>query len=310
LHWYFCSIYSGNIFHLENKHSHQYYSSKNLKIAFFLNLGFSIFEFIGGLYVNSIAIVSDAVHDLGDSLSLGISWYLDNKSKKGANDKFSYGYKRFSLLGALINSLVLLTGSSYVIYEAVKRLIKPEHSDAQGMILFAIVGVTVNGYCTWKVSKGSSINERVVSLHLLEDVLGWVAVLIVSIVLYYYDNHYLDPVLSLLITLYILSNIFKRIKEIFVVFLQGVPKNIDLNTIKKSIQDLDNVASLHHAHLWSQDGKDLVFTTHIKLSNVKDFKQILTVKKKVKEILKNYKFQHYTIEMELDIETCELSNGN
>ena len=115
---------------MSQNHSHHHHSSKNLKIAFFLNLGFTIFEFISGLYVNSIAIVSDAVHDLGDSLSLGISWYLDHKSKKGANSKFSYGYKRFSLLGALINSIVLLIGSTYVIYEAVKRLMEPEHSDA------------------------------------------------------------------------------------------------------------------------------------------------------------------------------------
>ncbi|NJB37808.1 cation diffusion facilitator family transporter [Croceivirga sp. JEA036] len=295
---------------MSHNHSHHQHSSKNLKIAFFLNLGFTVFEFIGGLYVNSIAIVSDAVHDLGDSLSLGTSWYLDQKSKKGANNKFSYGYKRFSLLGALINSIVLLIGSTYVIYEAVKRLIEPEHSDAQGMILFAIVGVAVNGYGAWKVSKGTSMNERVVSLHLLEDVLGWVAVLIVSIVLYFYDNNYLDPALSLLITLYILFNVFKRLKETLFVFLQGVPKDIDLDAIKNSVLQLDNVASLHHTHLWSQEGENHVFTTHIKLKNITEFDQILTVKKEVKNILQEYKFHHYTIETELDAETCELNDDN
>ncbi|TKD65164.1 cation diffusion facilitator family transporter [Flavobacterium sp. ASW18X] len=295
---------------MSHNHSHRQHSSKNLKIAFFLNLGFTVFEFIGGLYVNSIAIVSDAVHDLGDSLSLGTSWYLDQKSKKGANNKFSYGYKRFSLLGALINSIVLLIGSTYVIYEAVKRLIEPEHSDAQGMILFAIVGVAVNGYGAWKVSKGTSMNERVVSLHLLEDVLGWVAVLIVSIVLYFYDNNYLDPALSLLITLYILFNVFKRLKETLFVFLQGVPKDIDLDAIKNSVLQLDNVASLHHTHLWSQEGENHVFTTHIKLKNITEFDQILTVKKEVKYILQEYKFHHYTIETELDAETCELNDDN
>lgn len=295
---------------MSHNHSRHQHSSKNLKIAFFLNLGFTIFEFIGGLYVNSIAIVSDAVHDLGDSLSLGTSWYLDHKSKKGANNKFSYGYKRFSLLGALINSMLLLIGSIYVIYEAVKRLMEPEHSDAQGMILFAIVGVAVNGYGAWKVSKGTSMNERVVSLHLLEDVLGWVAVLIVSIVLYFYDIHYLDPALSLLITLYILFNVFKRLKETLFVFLQGVPKDIDLNAIKNSVLQLDNVASLHHTHLWSQEGENHVFTTHIKLKNITEFDQILTVKKEVKNILQEYKFHHYTIETELDAETCELNDDN
>lgn len=162
-------------------HHHHHTSSDNLRFAFFLNLGFTVLEFIGGLYVNSIAIISDAVHDLGDSLSLGTSWYLERKSKKGPNTQFSYGYGRFSLLGALINSLVLIGGSIYVVYEAVGRILEPEYSDAQGMMVFAIIGVVVNGYAAWKVSKGKTMNEKVVSWHLLEDVLGWVAVLSPSI---------------------------------------------------------------------------------------------------------------------------------
>jgi cobalt-zinc-cadmium efflux system protein len=258
--------------------------------------------------VNSIAIISDAVHDLGDSLSLGTSWYLEHKSKQGADSKFSYGYKRFSLLGALINSLVLLGGSVYVIFEAIKRLMEPEHSDAQGMIIFAIIGVAVNGYAAWKVSKGKSMNEKIVSLHLLEDVFGWVSVLVVAIILYFYDNHYLDPTLSLLITLYILYNVFKRLKETLFVFLQGVPKDINLKEIKEKILKLENVASLHHTHLWSQEGEHHVFTTHLKLKDISNFDQILTTKQNVKELLTDYDFHHYTIETELDNESCSLNS--
>ncbi|MFV0269668.1 MAG: cation diffusion facilitator family transporter, partial [Draconibacterium sp.] len=157
--------------HHHHEHNH---SGKKLKVAFFLNLGFTVFEIFGGLYVNSVAILSDAIHDLGDSLSLGTAWYLDKKSKKGADSKFSFGYVRFSLLGALINSLVLIGGSVYVIYEAVGRILEPEHSDAGGMIVFALIGIAVNGYAAWKMSGGSSLNEKVVSWHLMEDVLGWV----------------------------------------------------------------------------------------------------------------------------------------
>src|SRR5690606_7238014 len=149
-------------------------SGKNLKLAFFLNLGFTIFEIIGGFYVNSVAIISDALHDLGDSLSLGTAWYLQKKSHQGKDSRFSFGYKRFSLLGALINSLVLIGGSIFVIYQAVLRIIEPEASDAQGMIIFAIVGVAVNGFAAYKLSGGTSMNEKVVSWHLLEDVLGWI----------------------------------------------------------------------------------------------------------------------------------------
>ena len=145
-------------------------AGKNLKIAFFLNVGFTILEFIGGIYVNSIAIISDALHDLGDSFSLGMAWYLNKKSKQEANNKYTFGYSRFSLLGALINSVILIAGSIYVISEALGRILEPQHSDAQGMIVFAIIGIAVNGYAAWKVSKGKSLNERVVSWHLLEDV--------------------------------------------------------------------------------------------------------------------------------------------
>lgn len=289
-------------------HSHNHSNSnKNLKLAFFLNVGFTILELIGGYYVNSIAIISDAIHDLGDSLSLGTAWYLDNKSKQEANKEFSFGYARFSLLGALVNSLVLIGGSIYVIYEAIGRILKPEHSDANGMIVFAIIGVAVNGYAAWKMSGGKSLNEKVVSWHLLEDVLGWVAVLIVSIILKFKDIHYLDPALSLLITAYILWGVTQRLKETLYVFLQGVPKEIDLLKIEQELRKIETIDSLHHTHIWSLEGEHHVFTTHVKLKNIDSFAQIIDTKSKIKEYIKDYDFQHFTIEIELDEETCELA---
>jgi len=287
-------------------HHHHNQSGKNLKIAFFLNLGFTILEFFGGIYVNSVAIMSDAVHDLGDSLSLGTAWYLDKKSHKEADDKYSFGYKRFSLLGALINSIVLIGGSIYVISEAIGRLFEPQPSDAQGMIVFAIIGVLVNGYAAWKLSSGNSLNEKTVSWHLMEDVLGWVAVLIVAIVLNFTDNQYLDPALSILITLYILYNVVLRLKETLYIFLQGVPKEIKTEKIKKDILKINNVASLHHTHIWSLEGENHVFSAHIKLKNISDFEELINIKKQVKSVLKDYHFDHYTIETELDSETCDL----
>ncbi|WP_424494309.1 cation diffusion facilitator family transporter [Salinimicrobium sp. GXAS 041] len=290
---------------MPHNHDH-HHSGKNLKLAFFLNLIFTIFEIIGGLYVNSVAILSDAIHDLGDSLSLGTSWYLQKKSEKSGNNKFSFGYKRFSLLGALINSIVLIGGSVYVVIEAVKRIMAPEPSDAQGMVIFAIVGVAVNGYAAYKLSGGKSMNEKVVSLHLLEDVLGWVAVLVVAIILLFTDLYILDPILSLLITIYILWGVFNRLKETLFIFLQGVPKDINLKELKDRLLTVDNISSLHHTHVWSQEGDSHVFTTHIKLKNIHSFQQLLDVKKEVKKRLKDYHFDHYTIETELDTETCEL----
>ena len=257
--------------------------------------------------MNSVAIMSDAIHDLGDSLSLGTAWYLDNKSKQEYDEKFSFGYSRFSLLGALINSIVLIAGSIFVIYEAVGRILNPEHSDASGMIVFAVIGVLVNGYAAWKMSGGKSLNEKVVSWHLLEDVLGWVAVLIVGIVLKFKDIHYLDPALSLVITAYILWGVIRRLRETLFVFLQGVPNEIDLKEIEKEILAIDKVQSVHHLHVWSLEGENHVFTSHIKLKNIDSFDQIKRVKEEVYSVLKRYRFEHYTIQTELDTESCDLA---
>ncbi len=290
-------------------HHDHHHSSNNIKVAFFLNFAFTILEIIGGLYVNSIAIISDAIHDLGDTISLGTSWYLEEKSYKKSDNKFSFGYKRFSLLGALINSVILIVGSLYVINEAVGRILEPEHTDAKGMIFFAVIGVLVNGYAAWKLSGGKTMNEKVASWHLVEDVLGWVAVLVVAIILNFKDIHYLDPALSLLITIYILWNVIIRLKQTLFIFLQGVPEELDINEIESKILNIDFVNSIHHMHIWSLEGEHNVFTAHIKIddnSNLNDFKK---VKSDVKNILKKYKFEHYTVEVEFNDENCDLDDN-
>jgi cobalt-zinc-cadmium efflux system protein len=288
-------------------HTHDHsHSSKNLKAAFFINLFFTIFEFFGGIYVNSVSIVSDAVHDLGDSLSLGTAWYLQEKSKKEANSKFSFGYRRLSLLGALINSVVLILGSIYVVSEAAQRIVQPESSDAKGMLIFALIGIAVNGYAAWKLSSGKTLNERVVSWHMLEDVLGWVAVLIVSIVLLFKDIPYLDPALSLLITAYILWNAQKRLRETLHLFLQGKPIDVDQAKIEQELVAVEHVDSVHHTHIWSLDGEHHVFTTHVKLKKIDTVELLLKIKNDLKDVLQKYPFEHYTIETEVDQEDCGL----
>jgi cobalt-zinc-cadmium efflux system protein len=287
-------------------HHHHHDSSGNIRLAFFLNLGFTILEIFGGLWTNSVAILSDALHDLGDSLSLGLAWYLDRKSKESANEKYTFGYRRFSLLGALVNSIILITGSVFIIIEGVERIMNPQSSDAMGMVVFAIIGVTVNGYAAWKMSSGKTLNEKVVSWHLLEDVLGWVAVLVVAIVLLFKDILYLDPALSIVITLYVLWNVVKRLKETLHLFLQGVPSDIPIEEIKNRILAVANVKSMHHTHVWSLEGEHHVFTSHICLKEIDHFDQILQTKSAIKEILRAYPFSHYTLETELDHESCEL----
>jgi len=290
---------------MAHDHTHEHdHSRGNIKLAFFLNLCFTFVEFFGGIYVNSVAIISDALHDLGDSLSLGLAWYLDNKSRKTADSSFTFGYTRFSLLGALINSLVLIAGSVFIVNEAVARILSPEQTNAEGMFLFAILGVTVNGYAAWKVSHGKTLNERVISWHLLEDVLGWVAVLIVSVILMFRDILYLDPALSLLITIYILWNVVKRLKETLYLFLQGRPSDVSIDELRKKFLTLNFVEETDHLHIWSLDGEHHVITAHLHVSDMNDISDLFAAKKEIRELLKPYHFSHSTIEIEWDDDMC------
>jgi len=205
---------------------HNHERQENIKVAFLLNLTFTIFEIVGGLWTNSMAILTDALHDLGDSISLGVSWYLEKYSEKGPDQKFSYGYARFSLLGALISSVVLLSGSVLIITRAIPRIIQPEAVNPKEIVdYFLLLGIVIKRNSCFKIKKGTSLNEKVVSWHLIEDVLGWIVVLIISVVLIFLDLPVLDPIFSLLITIYVLYNVVKNLKEILNIFLQGVPKN-------------------------------------------------------------------------------------
>ncbi|MCB1157324.1 MAG: cation transporter [Leptospiraceae bacterium] len=287
-----------------HEHEHSNDSIKNLKIAFFLNFSFTIFEIFGGLYTNSIAILSDALHDFGDSLSLGLSILLEKKSKKAGNFRFSFGYQRFSLLGALINSIILLIGSVLIISEAIPRILSPEKSNARGMLGFAIAGILINGLAVLRLSSSHSINQRVAMWHLLEDVLGWIAVLIVSIVLLFKDIPILDPVLSILITIYVLYNVLKNLKETLHIFLQGVPEEIDLENLEDELKKLDRIKSVHSLNLWSLDGVKHVFSVHLLVEKLEGISDIILIKKQVKDLLLKSSIHHATIEIEFLDEAC------
>ncbi|NVK52066.1 MAG: cation transporter [Flavobacteriaceae bacterium] len=296
---------------MEHHHGHNH-TTENIKTAFFLNLAFTIIEFIGGFFTNSLAIMSDAIHDLGDSLSLGMSWYFQKLSNKKANKKFSYGYGRFSLLGAILNSIVLLVGSIFIILEAIPRLLKPEEADAFGMMWLAILGIIVNGAAVLKLKKGSSINERVVSLHLLEDVLGWTAVLIASIIMQFWNVPILDPILSLLIAVYILFNVFKNIKESFRIILQGVPVEVSQNDIRTYLLSLDNVVDVHDCHVWTMDGEFHIATIHLIVNESNyTWQQAKRIKQRVKKDLHDtFNVEHVTIEIETISEDCAYIDCN
>jgi cobalt-zinc-cadmium efflux system protein len=287
-------------------HSH-HHAEGNVKVAFFLNLSFTIIEIIGGLYTNSLAIISDSLHDLGDSLSLGLSWYFQRLSKKGRTKRFSYGYKRFSLLGAIINSIVLVVGSIFILTKAIPELFDPEETNVEGMFYLAILGIVVNGAAVLKLRKGKSLNEKVVSLHLLEDVLGWVAVLIGSIIMMLIDAPFIDPLLSVLISIFVLFNVYKSLKQSLQVVLQGIPSDVSIDTIREKLKSITQITNLHDCHVWSMDGQYNVLTMHLQLDKDYKLSEQAKLKKTARSILKNESIHHITIELEQQGEPCELN---
>ena len=291
-------------------HAHRHEdSAKNISIAFALNLGFTLFEIFGAIWTNSLAILSDAVHDLGDSLSLGLAWYLENLSKREQDVRFSYGYRRFSLLGAFLNTTILIGGSLLVLVRAVPRLLRPETTNAQGMVIFSIIGILVNGAAVLRLKGDRSLNSRTVAWHLLEDVLGWVALLAVSVTLLFTDWYILDPILSIILTTYILYNTVRNLRQTAAVFLQAVPEDIELNKIDKALSGIDQVLSTHHTHVWSLDGEHHVLTTHVVVNEDTPIDDLVCIRQDVRDTIQAWGFSHSTVEFEFGEEDCGMQVG-
>jgi cobalt-zinc-cadmium efflux system protein len=289
----------------DHHHAHGDHSTSKIRIAFFINLGFSVIELIGGLYTNSMAILSDALHDLGDSMSLGVSWYFQKVARKGRDREFSYGYRRFSVLGAVINSLVLVVGSILILTEAIPRLFNPATPDAQGMIYLAIGGILANGLAAYKLHGGHSLNERAVYLHLLEDVLGWVATLIAALIMLYQDWPIVDSLLAIFISLFILFNVYKNLKKALKIILQGTPEEINPKRIDELLRAIPKVISTHDCHIWSMDGQYHILSIHLVVEKYNELQELSEIKQKAKDLLKKEHIDHATIEFETEDEKCD-----
>lgn len=292
-----------------HQHVHSHHKDENanrIGMAFFLNAGFTIIEFVGGWLTNSTAIMADAVHDLGDSLSIGGAWILNNLGRKSADSEFTYGYRRLTLFGALINGLVLIAGSIWVLSEAIPRLANPVMPVSEGMLALAILGVTVNGIAAYRLSKGNTLNEKVLNWHLLEDMLGWLAVLIISIILQFANWPILDPLLSVGFTLFILFNVIRNLWVTGKLFFQAVPDKALHEDIRRTLLGIDGVGEIHHQHLWSLDGEHHVLTAHIVVDHDDGFDsdKYCTIKQSIAWAIEQYPLAHTTIEIELKQEFC------
>lgn len=282
-------------------HNHNHGNAeKNIAVAFVLNCFFVVVELVGGVLTNSIAILSDALHDFGDCLSLGIAWGLQKKADKKRDNKYSYGYKRFSLLGTVFLSGVLAVSSVIVIIEAVKRLAAPQPVDAHGMLWIAVFGIVINGAAALRLKKGDSLTERAVFLHIMEDVLGWVAVLLVSFAMIFVNVPVLDPLLSIAISVWVLVNVYRNMRDTFRILLQAVPDGVDLREVTKEIESIDGVCSIHDLHIWTQDGTTHVMTLHV----VGSASETNRIKEEIYDVTEKYNIHHITMEFELAGEDC------
>ena len=272
-------------------------TEKNILIAFILNLGFSIIELFGGIFTNSVAILSDSVHDMGDALSIGISYFLERKSKKKADNNYTYGYIRYSVLGGLITTVILMFGSIIVIYNAICRIFSPVEINYNGMMILAVFGVILNFLAAYFTKEGDSINQKSVNLHMLEDVLGWVVVLIGAIIMNFTDIKILDSIMSIGVALFILVNTIKNLKQVLYLFLEKTPTDIDIIKLKKHLLKIDGIIDIHHIHIWSIDGFNNYATMHI----VTKSKNIDKIKYNMREELEDFNIIHSILETETEI---------
>lgn len=274
-------------------------SERNILIAFLLNFGFSIYEFIGGSLTGSVAIVSDAVHDIGDAMSIGLSYFLERKSKRQPDQAYTYGYLRYSVLGSLITTVILLLGSVFVVTSAISRILHPVEIHYDGMIILAVIGVIVNFCAAYFTRAGDSLNQKSVNLHMLEDVLGWVVVLIGAIVMRFTNFSYIDPILSIVVAGFIFWQALMNFQNILNVFLEKSPHGISPNQLRGHLLKLKGIDDVHHIHIWSLDGFYNYATLHVvtKSSSAK-------IKNLIRNELAEHNISHSTIELEDPSEHC------
>lgn len=283
---------------------------KNLKLAFFINVGFVVLELIGGLLTNSVAILAEAIHDSVDSISLGMSWYLEDYSRKGKDNEYSFGYPRFSLLGALISGTAMIVGSCFVLWEALPRFLQPESVQAPGMLVLALIGIAVNGAAAWRLIGSGGLNLRMAAWHLIQDSLGWFAILIISVALLFSkDWHVLDPLLSIVIALFILYNAVRNLRTTLMIFLQAVPPHLNLDIIVRQLSTINQVKAANPTYVWSLDGDSHVLTTHLTVNSAATREDMLRVRETVTTLAQGWNLKYVTVEVDYEEEIPDKGDG-
>ncbi len=296
---------NGGMRHFHHHHHHTHNADENILVAFFLNLFFVFVEIAGGFLTNSFAILSDAVHDFGDCIAIGFAYIMERFSNKAPDEKYTYGYRRYSLVSAVITSLILVVGSIFVIAGSVSRITQPKEVHGLGMVVIALFGVVINGIAVLRTRSGTGVNEKAISLHLLEDVLGWIAVLVGSVLIYFFEWYFIDGVLSVLIAVVLIVESAKTIKDIFMVFLERTPEGMNVNALKSELESIDTVENTHHLHVWSLDGEKVMATMHLRLKGYTDIESYEDVKMQAEAVCRRYGIDHLTVQIDLSDKICK-----
>lgn len=283
-------------------HAHAHSADGNILTAFFLNLFFVAVEAVGGILTNSFAILSDSFHDLGDCAAIGCAYALEKISKKAPDEKYTYGYRRYTLVSAIITSVVLAVGSAVVILGSVERLKEPREIHGLGMLMIAVLGVIINGAAVLRTHKGTGANEKAISLHMLEDVLGWIAVLVGSVFVYAFKWYFVDGLLSLAIAVFLLFESLKNLKEVFGILLEKTPEDFSAEGYKQCLCEIEGAEGIHHLHVWSLDGEKMLATLHVKMSENSDIEAYKRVKSEVERVSREAGIGHLTLQ--IDIGEC------
>jgi cobalt-zinc-cadmium efflux system protein len=286
--------------HVENR------NIRNIKFAIIVNIALSFVELAGGIMSNSISIISNAVHDMGDSIAFSFSYFSEKYANtENINENYTYRLNRLPLLSALVNSIILLTGSVIILYNTIPRLFEPETPRADIMFFIAIIGIVANSIALIKLKRNEGINSKVLSLHTLEDFLGWIAIFIGSIIITYFNFPIIDPLLSVIITVYILFGVLRNIRVVYRLFMQKSPESINTADIMTFIKSFNEVKSVEDLHIWSLEGTHHVLTAHIQVSDEISTGDLRNLKNEIREGIKKFGYIHSTLEIERESEICD-----
>ncbi|MBQ9768183.1 MAG: cation transporter [Lachnospiraceae bacterium] len=277
-------------------------SEHRILLAFLLNLIFSFVEVWGSIVTGSVTIFSDAIHDFGDCVALGIAWRMEKISKKAANEKYQFGYRRFSVLAGLINNLILLAGGVIIIVTSVQRVLCPREIDGAEMLMFAVFGILMNGAAMLLTAKGKNINEKTISIHMLEDVLTWVAVLLVGGVMCFFELPVLDSVLSVGMTAVIFVGVAKNLKRIFAVLAVKSPLSAECYLrLKKDLAGCENGMLVEELRIFSMDGEDRLAEVCLLLDTDRSAEEQTLLMKRAKECCEAYGICQTIVQMRYEI---------